>query len=206
MMLNKITDPISESLFGVAPKPYQAVLTKMVRGLGDIPIWDEYKYSCFTVASFVTMVFNSLGFNAKAVSCYAVATKDGLIHGLGAKDQAQSINEVDSHVVCIVDNQLLVDFATASITRSFSIDFPSAVAFSINANQNFPCLLKIDHHQSISYHDEWANPRVYALIEEHISYAKELYRQYQIASTEIETHSASHLESAGIHNLLHYQI
>jgi hypothetical protein len=181
------------SSIGDVPEPYQAVLTKIARGLSDIPIWNEYKYSCFIVASFVAMVFTSLGFNAKAVSCYAVATKDGFIHGYGAQGLSPSANQVDAHVVCIVDNQLLIDFATAGLTRAFTIDFPSALAFSISPNQNFPCLLKIDHHQSITYHNEWENPRVAALIEEHIPYAKELCRQYQVTSPAIEPLSASRL-------------
>jgi len=177
---NKIDQRGSSHFTGI-PNPYQSLLTKIALDLSDIPIWDKYKYSCFTVASFIAMTFNALGFNAKAISCYAIVVKDGLIHGFGSKHITMlSSNEVNSHVVCIVDKQLLVDFAAAGITRSFSIDFPSMLAFSINPHQNFPCLLKIDNHQSISYHDEWAHPQVAALIEEHLPYAKNLYEQYQL--------------------------
>ena len=117
---------------------YLTELTTLYDGLQRTELWKKVGTSCFCAAGFVSLAFSALGRRVQILPCYAVAVKDEAKFALGYKNLINAPGQVDGHVVCLVDDRILVDFGLRNVQRYFSADFPAAAACQVDPMSPFP--------------------------------------------------------------------
>jgi hypothetical protein len=140
--------------------------------------WDANHFSCFCMANFIKHAFIAKGHRAKVASCYAIATSEKGNWSLGKEGHDFRLNEVDGHVVTIVDNAILVDFGLGNISRYFDSTFPICLAIAVHSREPFPVGLQIDSTKSIIWKaDDLMNTHLSKVISDHKLPARKMYNE-----------------------------
>jgi len=158
---------------------YQQILTQVYAGLQETRLWSRVSGSCFCAAGFVSLVFNALGLRSRILPCYAVVIKDDMNFLVGYKNVIAAPGQVDGHVVCLIDNTILVDFGLKNVQRYAWPDFPDAVACEINPDNMFPGQLVLDERRKILWANDWASPATDAVMRANKPVFKKLFKQYR---------------------------
>lgn len=159
---------------------YFYILNRLYAGLQQTDLWKRVSGSCFCAAGFVSLAFAALGHLTRVLPCYAVALKDSGSFTLGNKNSYVARGQVDGHVVCLVDETVLVDFGLGNLCRNEHFrDFPNAIAYEVNSNHIFPNEIVLGEHRRILWANGWVNPRTDEVMAEHRPVFELLYKQYQ---------------------------
>jgi hypothetical protein len=158
---------------------YSHLLNRLYAGLRQTDLWERVRGSCFCTAGFVSLAMTALGHLTRVLPCYAVALKDGALFALGNKDSHVAPGQIDGHVVCLVDETILVDFGLGNLCRDKDFhDFPNAIAYEVNSIKIFPNEIVLGEDRRIIWANGWANPRMDEMMAEHRPAIELLYKQY----------------------------
>ncbi|MES2186136.1 MAG: hypothetical protein V4505_16410 [Pseudomonadota bacterium] len=158
----------------------RASLLSLFNTVKRTPFWPQAQGSCFCMAGFLALVFNSRGVNARVSPCYAAVTYHEDRYALGVKGFRTGDNQVEGHVVCIVDENIIIDFGTTNIRRYFIPSFPVAIAAAIQDAAVYPTEIDIAAGMKIRWHED-NNPQTDRAVEAHKAASRFLFDQYQKA-------------------------
>lgn len=158
---------------------YRQILLGIYTRLLQTRLWGKVCSSCFCMAGFLCMAFTDMGRIAEVLPCYAVASKGEENFLYGYKDIVSAPSQVDGHVVCLVDETIIVDFGLLNLQRYGWPDFPGAVAFEVDFDNIFPCGLIFDKQRKIIWSNDWVNPASHEILATHKPVIKKLFKQYK---------------------------
>jgi len=151
----------------------------LLAGLQQTELWGRIKGSCFCAAGCVSLAFAALGRQVRVLPCYAVATKDERKFALGYKNLVAAQGQVDGHVVCLVDEKILIDFGLRNVQRYFCPEFPEAIACEVDPSNIFPTELALGNGLKIEWKNDWVHPKMDAVMSDNKPFYEMLYKQYQ---------------------------
>ena len=164
----------------LVPEDYQQILNQLYTGLIQTELWGKVRGSCFCAAGFVSLALTDLGNRTRVLPCYAIALKNGGVLALGNKDSHVGNGMVDGHVVCLINETIIVDFGLSNIRLDdYFSDFPIAVAYKVTGDVYFPCEIVLDEDKRIIWAAGWANPRTNKVMAENRPAYELLYKQYK---------------------------
>ena len=156
----------------------RATLVALCNSVQKTQLWPQVKSSCFCMAGFLQLVFTAMGREARVEPCYAVAIDHDKAFALGYKSLTTSANQVDGHVVCVVDNNLLLDFGATNIRKYFIPDFPIAIATQVRNETLFPAELHLPGGRKLRWRNDWVNPDLDSVMKDNEAVFKLQFSQY----------------------------
>jgi hypothetical protein len=163
---------------------YWPILNVLYAGVQRTALWERLRGSCFCAAGFVAMAFTALGRQARVLPCYADVDRDNSHFLLGYPRQSCAPEQVDAHVVTLVDERVLVDFGLRNVQRYAWPDFPGAVALNVAPGAVFPAELVIGIQRKISWRNDWENPETGKIMADHRLVIEALYGQFSALTGE----------------------
>lgn len=159
------------------PEEYAKVLARLYKQVQRTELWGQLNGSCFCMAGLVSRAFEDLGRKVEVLPCYAIAVRDESYFLLGYKNIVKTPRQVDGHVVCLVDENILVDFGLKNIQRYGWPDFHAAVACETSPGRLFPTELCLDQRRKIIWRNDWVNPVTEKIMMDHEPVIEMLYGQ-----------------------------
>ena len=163
--------------------PARATLLSILDTLQRTPGWQYAKGSCFCMAGFLALVFESLGAKAEVHACYAIACEGEDRYALGFRGMTSAEDQVDGHVVCVVNDKYIIDFGTTNVRRYFLPTFPMAVAAAANGPDLFPAAADLGKGRILIWCGDPDNAHTRAAMAQHQDISRLLFEQYQQART-----------------------
>lgn len=157
---------------------YLSILDAVYAAVQRTELWESVRGSCFCLAGFVRRVFAAQGRDAVVLPCYAECHNDDRRFLLGYNRMSCAPEQVDGHVVTLVDHTILVDFGLRNVQRYAWPDFPGAVAIEVPAGKPFPTELVVGLRRKIVWKDDWVYPDTEKLLAKHAPVIERLYDQY----------------------------
>ena len=172
----------------------RAALLSIFDTLQRTPGWQRARGSCFCMAGFLALVFESMGAKAQVHACYAVASEGEDRYALGFRGMTVADNQVDGHVVCVVNDRYIVDFGTTNVRRYFLPTFPVAVAAPAGGPGLFPAGVGLGNGRTIVWHADPDNAPAQAAMSRHWDISRLLFEQYRQAGSHnrIQRRAARH--------------
>ena len=134
--------------------PYKSTLIDLFEIAKKAASWNTFHTNTFVMANLIRHAFIHKGHQATIVGCYAIATNQSQNWGIGLRGMTENQDEVEGHVISIINNEILVDFDLSSVQENFDLTFPHAVAAPITSHHPlFPIELKINNGKSILWMD-----------------------------------------------------
>lgn len=173
---------MDRTLFLAIDKPERSSnLRQLFADLEYIGHIKKYGNCCLFISTLVQRILQAQGIKAELKTCNAIVERSEVRFLLGGKQFAKP-GQLATHVVCIVDDNILVDFGLGNVKRYFYSDFFQAVVLAYNSTAETLSNAKLDQNASLYYiHDnlpeELATEQ--ALQESTIQQALQEYTQYR---------------------------
>ncbi len=124
--------------------------------LGDLRflgIHQQYQNCCLFMSSLLCEILRARGYQARIQACYAVIDRSDQRFLLGYKGYAKP-GQIEGHVVCIVEESYLIDFATGNVRKYFDPRFKQAFACAIEKKENLLAQVNLQNGTQIHWHED----------------------------------------------------
>ncbi|MBC3883320.1 hypothetical protein H8K35_18145 [Undibacterium sp. LX40W] len=146
----------------------------------------KYGNCCLFISTLVQRILQAQGVNVELKTCNAIVERSEVRFLLGGK-QFTKPGQLATHVVCIVDGNILIDFGLGNVRRYFYSDFFQAVVLPYNSAAETLSSAKLDQSTSLYYiHDaipeelaseqSFQEPTMQQALQEYTQYQKNRFR------------------------------
>ncbi len=123
--------------------------------------FDLYGSICFAMAALTAKILRAKGYDTEVKGCYAIFSNPDEDYYLGYKGYAKA-DQVEGHVVCIVDGNTMLDFGLGNVRKHYQGNFYRAIACA--ASDDGPLLAALDFGNGVraQWRTDWVGPQIEA--------------------------------------------
>ncbi|MES2047613.1 MAG: hypothetical protein V4447_04375 [Pseudomonadota bacterium] len=146
-----------------------------------LKFFDDYGASCFAMAGLLCKLLNEKGYSARVQGCHSLIQKPGFDFHLGGEGFAKK-EQIDGHVICIVDEAYLIDFGLGNVRKYFDELFFRCIACDLTPQENLLATLELESGMHVEWRTDWISPQIEVELRLQVPYIQQLlvvYHRYQ---------------------------
>jgi len=143
-----------------------------------LDFFKQYGTCCFAMSAMLAKILTQKAYAARVQGCYAEITQNKSVFHIGYKGPAYE-RQNESHTVCIVDEQYLIDFGLGTFRKLYAEDFSHALACEISGDAPYLGNLELDNGAMISWRAGWISPMAGAELEHQLAVVEHALSTYE---------------------------
>jgi len=140
--------------------------------------FDQYGTSCFAMAALTAKILRAKGYDTEIRACHAVFSNANEEFLLGYKGYAQA-NQIEGHVVCVVNGNIVLDFGLGSVKKHYKGNFYRAIACVASNYGPVLAAVELDNGVSAQWRTDWVGSEIEAELIKQEPYLQAILAKYE---------------------------
>ncbi len=138
---------------------------------------NDYGSCCVAIAGMLAHALLHEGHRVSICSCYAELENSAQRFLLGYQEIVLP-GQIDGHAICLVNDNVLVDFGLGNARKYFSSEVPQAIAYQLSSTPQQLASVELKPGFSISWRTDWSSPAVGKELQRMLPHLPRLLSQY----------------------------
>ncbi|WP_394778128.1 hypothetical protein [Undibacterium sp.] len=140
---------------------FHADVRQLYEDFKQLGYFDRYGSVCFAMAAMTAKILRAKGYSTEVKACHAIFSNAGEEFYLGYKGYTQP-GQVEGHVVCLVNGNIVLDFGLGSAGRHFGKNFYSAIACVATNYGPVLATIELGNGMRAQWRTDWTGPDIEA--------------------------------------------
>lgn len=167
-----------EFLITISQEKLSRDLQEIFNDYSYLGIFQKYGSCCFAITDLLTRTLKQKGYNARIQACGCKLQQENVQYFLGYPGYSKK-NQVEGHVVCIVNEHYVIDFGLGNIRKYYDHGFYRAIACDLVDEGEILAKLNTQAGAKLVWEVKWVNPAIERELEMQDETVQKIFRQIE---------------------------